>query len=351
MRKIFMIAPLLSLLALPMKAQNTGETFETFRQRRSEQQDAFADRREKEFAEFKARYYAAFEEFRELYRNCLKEEEAVLDLMASDDGVKITPVRKAAVPKVVTTVSQQKKVLRNSIMAVDTMRADDFLPVFSEEKDTLVRMQEAARVMEDIVSGMREGGENVMEEDNSLPESEAVVEVVLEPFDPEYFSGLPEVGEVGNVGDVEEQCTEPSNEGTGSVSASYAEDIPHGKPTDYIRISSPFGTRIHPITHRKHTHKGVDLAAPKMKPVYATADGVVTYSGRNGGYGNFVKINHRNGYKTAYAHMHRIEVKNNTEVHKGDLIGYVGSTGSSTGNHLHYELYYQDGLLDPATTL
>lgn len=347
MRKIFMIAPLLSLLALPMKAQNTGETFETFKQQRSEQENAFADRREKEFAEFKARYYAAFEEFRELYRNYLKEEEAVLDLMASDDGIKIKPVRKAQVPKVVTTVSEQKDVLKNRIIAVDTMRADDFLPVFSEEKDTLARMQEAAQVMEDIVSGMREDGEseNGMEGNDSLPESEAVVEVVLEPFDPEYFSSLPDVGEV------EEQCTESPNEGTGSLADSYAEDIPHGKPTDYVRISSPFGTRIHPITHRKHTHKGVDLAAPKMKPVYATADGVVTFSGRNGGYGNFVKINHRNGYKTAYAHMHRIEVKNNAEVHKGDLIGYVGSTGSSTGNHLHYELYYQDGLLDPATTL
>ncbi len=118
-----------------------------------------------------------------------------------------------------------------------------------------------------------------------------------------------------------------------------------------MRISSPFGTRVHPITRKKHTHKGIDLAAPKMTPIYATADGEVTFSGRNGGYGNFVKINHRNGYKTAYAHMHRIAVKKGADVHKGDLIGYVGTTGSSTGNHLHYEVYYQDKLVDPATTL
>ena len=118
-----------------------------------------------------------------------------------------------------------------------------------------------------------------------------------------------------------------------------------------MRISSPFGTRVHPITRKKHTHKGIDLAAPKMTPIYATADGEVTFSGRNGGYGNFVKINHRNGYKTAYAHMHKIAVKKGADVHKGDLIGYVGTTGSSTGNHLHYEVYYQDKLVDPATTL
>ena len=127
--------------------------------------------------------------------------------------------------------------------------------------------------------------------------------------------------------------------------------IPQGKPTDYVRISSPFGTRIHPITRKKHTHKGIDLAAPKMTPIYATADGKVTFSGRNGGYGNFVKLNHLNGYKTAYAHMHRIAVDNGDYVHKGDLIGYVGTTGSSTGNHLHYEVYYEDNLIDPATTL
>ena len=88
-----------------------------------------------------------------------------------------------------------------------------------------------------------------------------------------------------------------------------------------------------------------------MTPIYATADGEVTFSGRNGGYGNFVKINHRNGYKTAYAHMHRIAVKKGADVHKGDLVGYVGTTGSSTGDHLHYEVYYQDKLVDPATTL
>lgn len=78
---------------------------------------------------------------------------------------------------------------------------------------------------------------------------------------------------------------------------------------------------------------------------------MVTYSGRNGGYGNFVKLNHQNGYKTAYAHMNSISVRKGKEVKKGDLIGYVGSTGASTGNHLHYEVYYQDKLIDPATVL
>jgi murein DD-endopeptidase MepM/ murein hydrolase activator NlpD len=82
-----------------------------------------------------------------------------------------------------------------------------------------------------------------------------------------------------------------------------------------------------------------------------TEASAVTFAAYNGGYGNFVKLNHENGYKTAYAHMHKIAVKNGDKIKKGDLVGYVGTTGSSTGNHLHYEVYYKDQLVDPATTL
>lgn len=350
MKKIVMSAAILLSVAGSVFAQNKEkETFETFKEQRNEQEEAFMQRRADEFREFKARYQAAFDEFKELYRRYLEEEESVLDLMASDDGIKIKPVKMAPAPKVVTNAAEQKQILRDKVKALDSMKPEDFLPLLSEEQeDTVVRMQEAASAMEDIVSEMRGGQEGSPEMSGSEPESGNNVEVTLEPFDPEYFSNMPEVDEAGR--SCGESVDSASADQGGSVTE-YAEDVPHGKPTEYVRISSPFGTRIHPITRRRHTHKGVDLAAPRMTPVYATADGVVTYSGRNGGYGNFVKINHRNGYKTAYAHMHKIEVRNNAEVHKGDLIGYVGSTGSSTGNHLHYELYYQDGLLDPATTL
>ena len=75
------------------------------------------------------------------------------------------------------------------------------------------------------------------------------------------------------------------------------------------------------------------------------------YSIQCNGYGNFIKLNHQNGYKTGYAHMSKMVVKTNDKVKKGDLIGYVGSTGTSTGNHLHYEVYYNDQLTDPAKTL
>lgn len=356
MKKSFMIIALLPVLSLAAAAQDKNEeTFESFRQQRSEQEETFARQRQREFEEFRTRYYAAFGEFIELYRSFLQDEESVLELMASDDGIKILPADKAPVPRVVSTVKDQRRIMKASIKAVGSMKPDDFLPVFSENRDTVARMQEAAEAMEEIVSAMKQDGGSAGHPDTPVGEEDAV-EVVLEPFDPEYFSSLPDVDDAGSVrqdtesGEEQADCAVSGTETPGGMAETDL-SVPEGKPTEYVRISSPFGTRIHPITRRKHTHKGVDLAAPRMTPVYATADGIVTYSGRNGGYGNFVKINHRNGYKTAYAHMHRIEVRKNSEVHKGDLIGYVGSTGSSTGNHLHYELYYGDGLLDPATTL
>ena len=128
--------------------------------------------------------------------------------------------------------------------------------------------------------------------------------------------------------------------------------IPSGRPTEYSRISSGFGERKHPILGIEHFHRGVDMAAAEGTPVRATAAGVVTYARFNeNGYGNFVKINHKNGYKTAYAHLSSIRVACGDRVGKGDVVGYVGSTGLSTGPHLHYEVYYEDRLMDPSDFL
>ncbi|MBR6081635.1 MAG: M23 family metallopeptidase [Salinivirgaceae bacterium] len=146
----------------------------------------------------------------------------------------------------------------------------------------------------------------------------------------------------------QEQKPEPKREVEAKSGNS---NIPSGKPCTYSRISSPFGERIHPVYGRKSFHKGVDLAAPNGTPIYATADGIVAFAGVCNGYGNFIKLNHQNGYKTGYAHMSRMVVSSGAKVRKGDLIGYVGSTGTSTGNHLHYEVYYNDQLTDPAKTL
>ncbi|SKA73034.1 M23 family metallopeptidase [Desulfobaculum bizertense] len=103
-------------------------------------------------------------------------------------------------------------------------------------------------------------------------------------------------------------------------------------------ISSPFGARTSPFTTAREFHKGIDISAPIGTPIYATARGTVTLARREGGYGLCLMVDHGAGIKTRYAHMHSFVVKRGQKVSRGELIGYVGSTGRSTGPHLHYEV-------------
>ncbi|MFN3608562.1 MAG: peptidoglycan DD-metalloendopeptidase family protein [Hyphomonas sp.] len=112
-------------------------------------------------------------------------------------------------------------------------------------------------------------------------------------------------------------------------------------PINGARISSNFGTRRHPISGYTRLHKGTDFAAPTGTPIYAAGSGTVQRASWNGGYGNYIKIKHSRGYETAYAHLSRYAagLKSGQKVRQGQVIGYVGSTGASTGPHLHYEVY------------
>jgi len=123
--------------------------------------------------------------------------------------------------------------------------------------------------------------------------------------------------------------------------------IPNGKPLNYKRIASNFGYRIHPVTKRKSFHAGLDLPAKHGTPIYAPASGVVVYADKKGPYGNFLLLAHSYGFKTAYGHLSRFAVKSGEYVSKGQKIAYVGSTGRSTGPHLHYEIRYLTKWLDP----
>ncbi len=118
-------------------------------------------------------------------------------------------------------------------------------------------------------------------------------------------------------------------------------------PIDGARLSSGFGMRKHPVLGYNKMHKGMDFAAPTGTPIYAAGDGVVEHAGRKGGYGNYVRIRHNSKLKTAYAHMHRIKAKLGGRVKQGEVIGYVGTTGRSTGPHLHYEVMVHNGQVDP----
>ena len=117
---------------------------------------------------------------------------------------------------------------------------------------------------------------------------------------------------------------------------------------DLKRIASGFGYRIDPVYKTVKLHPGLDFAAPAGTPIYATADGTVEFAGNRGdGYGNNVIINHGYGYKTLFGHMFRIKARSGQRVTRGEVIGWVGSTGKSTGPHCHYEVIKNGNKIDP----
>ncbi|WP_082922385.1 M23 family metallopeptidase [Croceicoccus mobilis] len=127
--------------------------------------------------------------------------------------------------------------------------------------------------------------------------------------------------------------------------------IPSRMPLTSARFTSGYGMRVNPVTGRRAGHDGVDMAAPTGTPIYATADGTVEMAQWYGGYGNFVKLEHAGDMETRYGHMSNLNVRPGQEVKKGDLIGFVGSTGRSTGPHLHYEVRIAGESVDPTPYL
>jgi murein DD-endopeptidase MepM/ murein hydrolase activator NlpD len=117
---------------------------------------------------------------------------------------------------------------------------------------------------------------------------------------------------------------------------------------ELTRIASGFGYRIDPIYKTTKMHAGIDFTAPQGTPIYATADGTVKTGGNTGnGYGNHVVLNHGYGYETLYGHMVRVKVRQGQSIKRGEIIGWVGSTGKSTGPHCHYEVHKYGQKIDP----
>jgi murein DD-endopeptidase MepM/ murein hydrolase activator NlpD len=127
------------------------------------------------------------------------------------------------------------------------------------------------------------------------------------------------------------------------------EVIPQGLPMrgEGLMITSLFGNRANPFGYGTEVHNGVDFVDAYASPIYATAPGIVTGAGFDGGYGLVVTINHSYGYTTLYAHLSGIAVKPDTLVKRGQLIGYLGNSGRSTGPHLHYSIYQGEKAIDP----
>jgi murein DD-endopeptidase MepM/ murein hydrolase activator NlpD len=123
--------------------------------------------------------------------------------------------------------------------------------------------------------------------------------------------------------------------------------VPSLNPVNGARMTSGFGMRTHPVRGGRRMHKGIDLAAPTGTPVYATADGIVGLARWGRGYGLYIKLDHGAELETRYAHLSRLAVAAGDRVEKGEVIGYVGSTGWSTGPHLHYEVRVDGVAVNP----
>ncbi|UTW13814.1 M23 family metallopeptidase [Marinobacterium rhizophilum] len=128
-------------------------------------------------------------------------------------------------------------------------------------------------------------------------------------------------------------------------------NIPNGVPIQGTRMSDRFGMRTHPVTRKRSMHNGVDFAASRGTDVYATADGVVEFSGRQSGFGKLVIMQHSFGFKTYFAHLDKLNVEAGDLVAKGQLIAQSGNSGRSTGPHLHYEIRRLYTAIDPAPFL
>ena len=122
-------------------------------------------------------------------------------------------------------------------------------------------------------------------------------------------------------------------------------------PCNYVRFSSPYGYRTHPISGEWKFHSGVDLAGPEGTPIVATRDGTVTSAAYHSGNGNYVTINHGDGFSSSYLHMTRYIVSVGQKVKAGQVIGYMGNTGYSKGSHLHFTIYYNGSTVNPADYL
>jgi len=161
-------------------------------------------------------------------------------------------------------------------------------------------------------------------------------------------TGAPFMAELAGGLGVPPRSTVPASPVRWSGLRELARSVPLARPTDRGWISSRYGRRRDPFKKRRVRHSGLDISAPRGTPIYATAPGRVTKAGWNGPYGRFVEIDHGFGFKTRYGHLKKLRVKRGQQVDYRHTIGTMGSSGRSSGTHLHYEVVYQGKTQDPA---
>lgn len=240
--------------------------------------------------------------------------------------------------------------------------------IAASDQRRLKEMSEAAKVVEEAKSGLEAEMAALEENKKALEDTQKELEVKRDEADEllsqlvamedEYQKLLDEAedkaaelaADIKSTQNAINNANKPT--GGGSASKPTINNAPNVggwiKPVKYTRFSSAYGWRIHPVYKVEKFHYGVDLGAPKGTPIWAVKDGKVEFAKWDNSAGYYVKIDHGNGFDTIYMHMTHYIVSKGDTVKQGQVIGYVGSTGTSTGNHLHFGMMYKGAYVNPA---
>lgn len=268
---------------------------------------------------FEAESFSDMLNCRAMIEEIAKVDQRMMDEMRCVSEEVLTAKENLATEKI--SLEEKKAQLADTEAELDEKRA---------ESDALLAELNADK------QRLKEEAERFEEEESYLSDQIAALEQELTAaLQAEWEAAhppLPDGGGGGNGG-----ATHPSAEG-------FLFPLPPGRGTV---ITSPYGYRVHPITGNYSLHNGVDLAVSQGTPIYATKSGYVTTATYNYVYGYYVTINHMDGFSSLYGHMTHYTVSNGQYVNRGQVIGYVGSTGWSTGPHLHLTFYYNGATVNP----
>ena len=252
-------------------------------------------------------------------------------------------------------LEESRQELKDSQAALDEKRAeaDELLAELNADKRALDAMEAAYEDEEAALSAEIAAAEveytkalQAEEEARRKAEEEARRKAEEEKKRQEEEEKKNNSGSSGDSGSGSTGGDSGSDSGSGSGS-SFVEGESWGRPCSWIKLTSPYGYRTHPTTGEWKFHNGVDLANNQGTAIYAARSGKVTVATYGSTYGYYVTINHGDGYSSLYAHMTHYVVSKGQTVTKGQLIGYMGSTGRSTGPHLHFSIFYNGSSVNP----
>ena len=232
-------------------------------------------------------------------------------------------------------------------MSVDVTAMSSMVPMGPTEKPQDAR-QAAEQVEAMFVKMLLKEVRKATPDDGLMNSQE--LQTFYDMFDDHLAQQITETGQLGLADAIEEAIAgkvSTTHERAHRAYRAHAKVDVHGAPT-HGRVTSGFGVRNHPILHQRKMHYGVDIGAPTGTPIRAARDGVVTRAENMGTYGNVVFVDHGDGVETRYAHADELLVEPGTPVQKGQILATVGSTGRSTGPHLHFEVRKDGVAVDPS---